>query len=298
MNDDEKFFHVVRLIGQLLVARKDVKAIESPKGWMPDRPRPPRGTKAADMPCLPMTMEDFRQHLFGKRCMGTYLLDHENRVKFFALDIDLKTDNALMLNIPDLPAIEQAYATWKDDEEKIVGILDLENTYVGNLEEALHNPDHVGHRWARLMVRDSCEQISKAVVEQLGLHPLCVITGGGAHVLVPLGALTPASEARAMASDVMAATGMELFKGDNFYRPKGNDQAGVEIEVFPKQDTIAASAGFGNLIRLPLGYHAGAGMRTYFLDMNNAGLPWWQLPKAPAIPALEAAAKAVGIEVK
>lgn len=294
---------VVALMGKLLIARKDVKAIETPKGWMPDRQRAPRGTAARDMPCLPMTMTDFEAHFTSKdRCMGTYLLDSENRVKFFAIDIDLKTEGAWMINLPDMDSLDKAANTWRYDEDKIVGLFDLESTYVGNLEEALHNSNHVGYRWARCVVRDVCEQIYKAVIDQLGLHPLVVVTGGGAHVLVPLGQPTPAIEARAMANVVMESTNYELFKGDCFWRPllgdgKPNEQYGVEIEVFPKQNELGNTAGFGNLIRLPLGYHQQAKMRTYFLDMNKMDVPWWDLPRADALSTLEAAARAVGIEV-
>lgn len=295
---DAKLRHVVALMGKLLIARKDVKAIENDKGWMPDRERAPRGTKAADMPCIPMRMEDFKDHMFGKRCMGTYLLDLDNNVRFFALDIDLKTENAIMFAVPDLSDIETAYRDYRAGQtgEWPSAILDIDTPYVGNLEEALHNPNHVGYRWARLLLDCTIFVLCENVEKVLGLKPLPVITGGGAHVLVPLGSPTPAIEARAMATAVMDSTGYELFKGDCFYRPEGNEQAGVEIEVFPKQDKLTDSGSFGNLIRLPLGWHAKAGMRTYFLNraIARAG---WELPKANAVEVLEQAAASVGIEV-
>lgn len=298
MTEDQKLKtrRVVELIGKLFISRKDVKAIETPKGWMPDRDRAPRGTAASDMPCHPLVMNDFYEHLFGKRCLGTYLLNSDNNVKFFAIDVDLKTENSLMFAVPDLNDWEHAYQAFRDDNEKIVGILDLDKMYLGDLEAALHNPGHVGHRWARLSLRLRAEAIAHQVKEQLGLRPMIVITGGGAHVLVPLGSLTPAIEARAMANTVMTAGNYEMYKGDCFWRMPGATQDGIEIEVFPKQDSLSGGQSFGNLLRLPMGWHAQAKIRTWFLDPAPLGtLPPWELPKANAIQELELAAAAVGV---
>jgi hypothetical protein len=293
---EERFARLVKLLGTLLIARKDVKAIEHPKlGWMPHRERAPRGTKAADMPCIPFRMQDFRDHLTGKTCMGTYLLSPENNVKFFAIDLDLKTSNAVMFEMVEQSRLDEMLQSWKADTDKYAAELGIDKMYKGNIEEALHDPEHVGYRWARFILKGQIEVITAAVAKQLGLPVIPVITGGGAHVIVPTG-LIPAVEARAAANVVMEEVGWELFKGDCFFRPRGNDQFGIEAEVFPKQDTLGGAGTFGNLIRLPLGWHAGANIRTYLLDTQTKGQPW-DLPAASPIPLLEQVSSAMGVSV-
>lgn len=275
-----------KLMGGLLIARRDVKAIENPGGWMPEREPCDRHAPSKrcalcnEAPCVPFKMADFHSHLLEQRCLGTYLLDLDDNVKFIAFDVDLKTEGAEWWEIAET-----------DDEST----LDL-TTYSGNLEVALHDPTHLGFRWARMLLRMQVENICTAVERELSLPTIPVITGGGAHVLVPFGALVPAREARAAARAVMEAAYYKLKPngGDNFWI---SESPSFEIEVFPKQDTISKSGqSFGNLIRLPLGWHRAAKMRTYFLDLNAPG-DAWALPKASSLLVLETAAAAVGVGV-
>jgi hypothetical protein len=81
---------------------------------------------------------------------------------------------------------------------------------------------------------------------------------------------------------------------DDKRRPIGES---MTIEVFPKQDTLPNPDSYGNLIRLPFGWHAEAKMRTYVLDrepMEN--LPPWTLPKLPSVQALDLVLMQLGLQ--
>jgi hypothetical protein len=273
---EEKLKRIVAQMGSLLVARKDVKAVEvrmgQSTGWIPDRERVPRGVDASEGALLPMRMQDFREHIFGKRCIGTYLLNQDSMVKFIAFDIDLKSKGAQYLVVRDLDDISKLTAGKSAQEASAILDLDLKH---GNLEESLHRPDLDPHRWARIILSQTTMIVTQAVMKVLGLKTLEVVTGGGTHVIVPFGDMIPAAEARVAAREVMDSIGMVPTKGDNFFGAPRNPDFGIEVEVFPKQDT---NNGFGNLIRLPLGWHMNTQRRTYFLDrskMVNA----WDLPK-------------------
>jgi hypothetical protein len=277
-----------KLMGTLFVARRDVKAIETSGGWIPDRePCPKHDTSRRcancnDAPARPFKIGDFREHLLGQRCLGTYLLDEHDRVKFFALDLDLQKEGATWWEIADGNDIPES-------------VLAINDTRTGNLEVALHDQAHTGYRWSRVLIYDTIVGFTDIITDQLGLPALPVVTGGGAHILVPFGNAIPAREARDIAKSVMDASGWKNIKGDGVFWRSASPS--LEIEVFPKQDTLSKSgASFGNLIRLPLGWHRGAGVRTYFLDLHKTGSTAWDLPKASSLKVMQAAAAALGVE--
>lgn len=289
----EKMKQMVALMGRLLVARKDVKAVElklgGGTGWIPDREPVPRGQDPNTGALIPMRMQDFQNHFFGKRCLGTYLLDSDSMVRFVAFDIDLKETGEFYV-IRDFSELEQMLHG-KDDVE-CDAIMELDRR-TGPLEAALHRPDMEAHRWARLNLQERSRVIAQSVERVLGLPSLEVVTGGGMHVLVPFGQLIPAAEARQMAREVMDACFYVPSKGDNFFVPQNNPNNGFEIEVFPKQDT---NTGFGNLIRLPLGWHLTAQRRTYFLDRSKI-VNSWDLPAGDALETMSSVAQRLGVGV-
>lgn len=289
----EKLRTMVSLMGRLLVARKDVKALEKKMGtgtgWVPDREDVPRGQDPNSGALIPMRMSDFEQHFFGKRCLGTYLLDVDSMVRFIAFDIDLKSSGEFY-TIRDFTDLERVLDGKTDEEAD--AILDLDR-HRGDLEAALHRPDMPAYRWARMVLSERSRTTCLAVERVLGLPTLEVVTGGGMHVLVPFGNLVPAADARQMAREVMDFGHMIPSKGDNFFVPENNPDSGIEIEVFPKQDT---NTGFGNLIRLPLGWHLGAQRRTYFMDRAKI-VNSWDLPSADALTVMSAVASSLGVRV-
>lgn len=281
----------VELMGRLLVARKDGKAIETKIngywGWIPDRERVPRGQDPNSGALIPMRMQDFTEHLLGRRCMGTYLLDQDSMVKFLAFDLDL-TKSGRFLIVREIEELETVIRDMTPEEVSAQLELDLQH---GNLEEALHQPHLPAHRWSRIILSTTAWIVVGFVRQILGLESLAVLTGGGMHVLVPFPDLVPAADARRMGREVMDAAKWQPLKGDNFFAV-GDEGSGITVEVFPKQDT---NQGFGNLIRLPLGWHGGAQRRTTFVNTADlSGLPW-EFAKGDPIAEMERVAQSLGL---
>jgi len=254
-----------KLFGLLFVGRRDAKAVFTGSQWLAVREK--------------FTLEDFRQHLFGERCLGAYLLDAESNVRMMAFDIDL------MKNGPFLPIA---------DHPEAFGETDLEPQQ-GNLEAALHRPDDPANRWAASLVMSTVHFLRDEIYNALGLTCTPIITGGGAHVLVPFGDPIPATDARAMAHQVM--TGIPIFerKNENFYTNSVANPS-LEIEIFPKQDALKDPDSLGNLIRLPFGWHHEAGIRTYALDPRLPKLPSWELKRTSSMDALRLQAAMLDLE--
>lgn len=259
-----------KLMGLLFIGRRDAKAIFVNGQWVAQREK--------------YTLSDFRKHLFGDVCLGSYLLTPESNVRTMAFDIDLVKENAPYHVISDVQEIV--------DEE--MGELDLE-TKRGNLEAALHDESHEAHRWARSILLGATSLIVREVYEVLGLTCTPIVTGGGTHVFVPFGREIPASEARAMGHSVMEAIPIFHRRSESFYNVPNLDDPSISIEVFPKQDTLTDSESLGNLIRLPFGMHE-CGIRTYALDPKLPQLPSWSLPKTSSMDALRLQAACLDLE--
>lgn len=272
-------------LSRLLISRRDVKAFERNGEWYASKKS--------------MTLADFEKHLYGELCMGTYLLDRKSRVKFVAFDIDL-TGPGNYFMIRELDEIEQMEANGEYDGEMDPDLR------VGMWDAALHDEEHDGHKWVRTYLSSAVQGVAKAVDQMLGLPVLPVVTGGGAHVFVPFGHKVPAAEARAAAHGVMDALEGFHRTSDNFYsnseepmdeetrRPRGET---MTVEVFPKQDELPSPDSFGNLIRLPFGWHRQAGIRTYIMDIRppSGYVPPWHMPKRSSIEALDEVLRSLGL---
>lgn len=73
-----------KLLAQRFIQRTDVKAVQDTNGYHPDKTK--------------FTAQDVLDHLHGKRALGHYLLDTENKCKLFAFDIDLVKDKRSVLD--------------------------------------------------------------------------------------------------------------------------------------------------------------------------------------------------------
>lgn len=270
-----------KLFGALFIGRREAKAIFRNGQWIALRE--------------PYKLGDFRNHLFGQTCLGSYFLDADSMIKCIAFDVDVLKEN----KHPSNGRVRGApYYLINDTPDNIAypeltGQLDLE-VQRGDLEAALHDPEHPGHRWARSLVLSTVQFIKTTVHDTLGLASTVIVTGGGAHVFVPFGELIPAAEGRAMAHSVMEGIPIFTRRSENFYANSEEDPS-LTIETFPKQDALGDPESLGNLIRLPFGWHE-CGMRTYALDPKVPVLPSWSLPKMNSMDALRLAAACVNLE--
>jgi hypothetical protein len=251
------------LMGKLFINRRDRKAI-----YRPDRSGKWHWTAVE----ASFVMGDFVQHLTGEHCLGTYLLNTDNTVKFLAFDIDLQKQGKYWRCYD----IDQILAL----EERGYGFdLDLKE---GLLEDAFHIPADDAYRWTRIIVLEAIRTIVKAV-RKLDLTPLTVITGGGAHVLVPFAESVAAADARLVGTHIVneLPTAAQINKMFWSYGPLGE----LTIEVFPKQDTLVGKD-YGNLIRLPYGWHHEAAIRTFSIDPESLTTPLWEWNKISSLSAL------------
>lgn len=228
-------------------------------------------------------MGDFREHLTGQHCLGTYLLGLDSTVKFFAYDLDLAKATKY------LPCFTLEEVDAYDIANKCEDGITIEATD-GNLEAALHAPADPAHRWACIMVQSWLQLLKKHVKESLGLDSLPVVSGGGGHLFVPLPEPMPAIEARSAAIEILL-TIPGVTKVNDIFNKVGPFNE-LSIEVFPKQDTLDGKD-YGNLLRLPFGWHYEAGIRTYSIDPDAVGAAW-TLNKVSSIKALRALAASTG----
>jgi hypothetical protein len=259
------------LLGKLLINRRDRKAF-----FRPDHQGNWHWTAVES----PFKMDDFVKHLTGSVALGTYMLNTDSTVKFMAIDLDLnKQAKYLKIHpIDEILELEKQGYDWN---------LDLAE---GNLEAALHQPSDPAHHWARIVLMGAVYAVNKAIRESLELPTLCVITGGGAHVIAPLPEPMPASDARSAGIEIVASLPSARQRNDIFFDYGAHNE--LSIEVFPKQDTLEDKP-FGNLIRLPFGWHYEAGIRTYAIDPDRPGTEQWN--KISSIGALRYLAQQVGV---
>jgi len=259
------------LLGQLFISRRDAKAI-----YRPDHKNVWHWTSVPEK----YTMGDFAEHLTGQHCLGTYLLAPDSTVSFLAFDLDLAKHSKYWKCYD----IEQILAL----EEQQYGFdLDVAE---GDLESSLHVPTAEPHRWARIVLLETVRLIERAVKKQWGMNSLTVITGGGAHVLVPFAEPQLAADARNAGIGLLKEIGARK-RNDMFFDFGGLNE--LTIEVFPKQDTLDGKS-LGNLIRLPFGWHHEAGIRTYSIDPEAATTPLWDFKKVSSLGALRVLAQSLG----
>ena len=248
------------LIGRLFIIRRDVKAV-----YRADHAGRWHWTAVREK----YTMGDFANHLTGKECLGAYLLSPASMCKFLAFDID----------VAKIGKFWPIHDTGNPAEFEVR--LDLEE---GPLEAILHDVTSDARPWVRIILMEAIRDIADQVRAQLGLTDiLTIITGGGAHVLVPLPGLNPALDVRSAGIEVVAHIAAATRRTDVFFDYGSLGE--LSIEIFPKQDRLDES-GLGNLIRLPFGWHHEAGIRTFAIDPADEPHPIWNFRKIGSLDAL------------
>lgn len=238
----EELNTLANLFAKTFISRPDVKAYQRPNGdWYPVHQR--------------ITREDLIKHIRGESSMGHYLASTENRVKFFAFDIDLeeaKPDRQIYYPMPIkiLDYADQA-SNW-------------ENFVDGNPRGAWENPNRPQYVESFLVyqMRTMAHLLATTAEQMLGYRTLVTYSGHkGVHVYVLLDGAFEASDAREAAVMVLDQTNcFELLRGKNFFKHRAAygdpelDMPQLSVEIFPKQDTITdKEKQLGNLMRLPLG---------------------------------------------
>jgi len=237
---------LVRLLGTRFIQRRDVKAIQRPNGdWFPENSK--------------FTMQDFEDHLAGKRTLGHYLLDEDNLCKLFAFDIDLVKHGQNCTGT----GCKGCQVTFKGTTEKEVQFCAL-------VRDCWISPEIDPDLKSTLTMHLRCmaEGLAVAIDRKLGI-PVSILNSGGKglHVYGFTGPI-PAEIAREMALGILEYFGCFVpSRGNNFFKHI-DAYPTLEIEVFPKQGTKEKS-GYGNLMSLPLGINQRTGKPKYFVNCKS-----------------------------
>lgn len=240
---------LIKAIGTRFIQRRDCKAVQGElggdgefKAWQP---------VVANHKDVPFKLQDFQDHLAGRRTFGHYLVDPDGNCKLFAFDIDLVgTDRQ------GNPAGE---------------LVDPQgDPFPCNPRELFLDPSH----WARPILiqelRCMAEGLARKVNELLGISVAVHYSGNkGMHVYGFTGE-TQAVFAREAAIGVLDSLRVfEAYRGESFYRHT-HSYKNLSIEVFPKQDKLSNPNGKGNLMALPLGIHKTSGAKKMFLSTRGS----------------------------
>lgn len=266
----EELNTLANLFAKTFISRPDVKAFQRSDGsWYPVHQR--------------ITREDLIKHITGKSSMGHYLASTENRVKFFAFDIDLEEAK-----------IPGKTMTWPEGRyyPMPIQILDYAGDeshwreFVdGDPRGAWENPNrpHYVEKFLIYQMRTMAQILAITAEDMLGYKTLTSYSGHkGVHVYVLLDGAFEASDAREAAMMVLDQTDrFELLRGKNFFKHRAKfgdpvqDMPQLSVEIFPKQDTVDdKEKKLGNLMRLPLGRNMKVpdGVEHYlpqFLDVRH-----------------------------
>lgn len=253
MYADEK--RLCELLAHRFFQRRDVVAIYArnpnvPTGWswQPNK-RPLKGS-------------DLIKHLRGEVALGTYLLDSEDRCRFYTLDLDL--DKEGMSYVADVDTLKAQM------ERPVDAPIEMEWVECSPREvwKDLNSPLRP---WLAMTMRMLAQGLAARIAHKQNL-PVAIATSGGKgmHVHVFCGERS-AADARAKANAMLASwtsdDNMDLFipKGSFSWKHVSEVYSNITMEVFPKQDHVDKN-GYGNLVRLPLGVHPVTGNRSYFID--------------------------------
>jgi hypothetical protein len=245
-------------LAKKFITRRDVKAIQFDDGtYCPDSRLAEidaeKGTnKLAPYGPVGFKMTHLQQHLSGERTYGHYMLDQDGNCKLFAFDVDLV----------------KGAGTWIDFREG-----EAFQIYSGSPRDEWRDRSHPSRAWYKYQMKMIGTKFAKIITRDLQLPCAVTYTGGkGIHVYGFTG-LMAASEVREAAKiAIMASREYTPTRGDNFYKHVNEDPtsgyANFEIEVFPKQDSLAGKD-LGNLMRLPLGRNRKTTDPTFFIDMGG-----------------------------
>lgn len=232
---------LVRLLGTRFVQRRDVKAFQSEDGaWYPVRES--------------MTMQDFQDHLAGRKTMGHYLLDHEDNCKLFAFDLDLVKHGR------DCPG--------QGCKGCPVLVPGTDGVTYNAIPRDIWPQDHPVTPTITSDLRMMAEGLAATIHRKMEI-PVAIAASGnkGLHVYGFTGTIH-ASAARALALETLNQYSVvEAFRGENFFRHKTEFHT-LDIEVFPKQASLNGKD-LGNLMSLPLGNHRVTGRRKFFIKTKG-----------------------------
>lgn len=202
-------------------------------------------------PDIPVRLRDLIDHVEYRASFGHYVVGHDNTCRIFAFDIDIIKEDYLMPMFEAEPrVVPDPRAVWLDGSDRDAQLDMGTQMRMMSMELALR-------------------------VKEILSVPVTVHFSGckGVHVTGLIEPGTPAAEAREMSELVLNSLNhFELFKGQNFWHSK--EYPALYLETFPKQPEIKNEAGYGNLLRLPLGMNIKSGKKSFFVNLDLPVTKW------------------------
>jgi len=253
--DETEAKTLAKLFANKFIVRPYIRAIQSAEGEYRPQRNPETGMSLGKF-----DMEALLDHLYGRHTYGHYMVNPDgDKVKFFALDIDLEKTGKL----PSTKFGEE-YIGWED---------------VNPREFWMSRRPGPGRDIIKLQLKMMANKLARIIHDELEIPTAVAYSGSkGVHVYGFTGSTT-AAFAREAARITLTAANWELFRGNNFYRYKAEGVLAKDnimnmnqysLEVYPKQDSLDGKD-LGNLIRLPLGVNLKSPKdKPFFLDMRTA----------------------------
>ena len=235
------------LFASRFISRTDVKAEQHANGgYSPIR--------------TPWSRADLSAHISGERTFGHYLLNAEDEVKLFCLDVDLRS-----LDQDNNPTGWLPTAGLGEGEV-------VSDFAPGDPRSVWKQRANLQRNYLKYSMRVCGHMLAERIFSTLEI-PVAVAYSGnkGFHVYGFTGKVS-AADARDGAQIVIDDLGMfELERGDSMYKLKGDDHenpfSNFSIEVYPKQSSLAGKD-LGNLLRLPLGKNTKSKDPAFFMNMT------------------------------
>lgn len=244
------------LIAAKFIARKDVKAVQKMLPTNECIYTPHCRGEAKDRDYIGWDRAALLSHIAGDRSYGHYLLNQENKCKFFAFDVDLEKKGSYPVD------------PWSEDPSTQV-------YQEFNPRESWRDRAHPGRPWMKLQLRTLAGLLASAIHRELEIPVAAYYSGNkGVHVygFTGLADAWQVREGARLVLDSMAC--WEPLRGENFFQHRDKDPfegyPNISVEVFPKQDTMTDKSGLGNLMRTPLGKNLkNPKDPTFFLDLRS-----------------------------
>lgn len=244
---------IARLLAGKFIARVDAKAEQGADGnYFP--------TRDSDKKDIGWTGKDIIDHIEGRKTYGHYVVNQDDKTKVICFDLDVRKLR---------PQDERPIVDW---DGNVIADQDNRDGAVKIWREGqkLRPSDDVCSVRDQIAIALSTlgEVIARRIDRLLEIPVVAAYSGSkGLHVYGLCG-LTPANDARTAAAQILDdLVDVEQSHGVNFFQHKHETYSAVEIEVFPKQDSLKGG-GYGNLLRLPMGVNRRSGAEGYFMQFG------------------------------
>lgn len=224
---------LTNIIASRFISRTDVYAVQRDDGSYNPVKRP-------------IDRSVIEEHLSGNATYGHYLLGTDNTAKFFCFDIDLTTSGEFFIEpdftlMPQDPVLADA---WYEQNRR--GPLPCNPRIVWTQRDPQSRP------YFKERLR-TVGELFTSQINRLGIGTCMTYSGHkGIHVYGFTGP-ADAKVVRNIGKRILKDTGIFVpGRGENFFVDSTGQYPGIELELFPKQDSVEPGH-YGNLMRMEFG---------------------------------------------